>query len=70
MNGAYSIVKIVDTNLTVVTLYGSVWMMFIEKLKYVNRVGAKDAKHLIGDKNENNINFNSYVSSNSMYSYI
>tara|TARA_Y100000004_G_C8920838_1_gene415359 strand:+ start:630 stop:785 length:156 start_codon:yes stop_codon:yes gene_type:complete len=50
MNGAYSIVKIVDTNLTVVTLYGSVWMMFIEKLKYVNRVGAKSVKHLIGDK--------------------
>jgi hypothetical protein len=50
MNGAYSIVKIVDTNLTAVTPYGSVWMMFIEKLKYVNHVGAKSVKHLIGDK--------------------
>jgi len=27
-----------------------VWMTFIEKLKYVNHVGAKDVKHLIGDK--------------------
>jgi len=50
MNGAYSTVKIVDTNLIVVTLYGNVWMMFIEKLKYVIRVGAKSVKHLIGDK--------------------
>ena len=50
MNGAYSIVEIVGTNLTVVIPYGSVWTTFIEKLKYVNHVGAKDVKHLIGDK--------------------